>query len=132
MKKFKISQIQFQAMSKPVENANLLKKFFIKAEKYKPDLICTPECSNIITSDKKYLFEHSTYQSNCPVLKEAMIFAKKNLVNINIGSLLLKIKGKKKLVNRSILIGEDGKIKSYYDKINLFDVNINAKENHRE
>ena len=132
MKKFKISQIQFQAKATPNQNAELLVKLFNQAQKYKPNLICTPECSNIITHDKKHLFKFATYQNNCPIIKEARIFAKKNKVNINIGSLLLKIKENKKLVNRSILINKEGKIQSIYNKIHLFDVNINTRETHRE
>ena len=57
---------------------------------------------------------------------------KKNRVFINIGSLLLKINNQKKLVNRSFLIDNTGKIKSYYDKIHMFDVKINKKETHKE
>ena len=95
MKKFKISQIQFQAKATPIQNAELLVKLFKQAQKYKPNLICTPECSNIITHDKNHLFQFATYQNNCPIIKEARIFAKKNKVNINIGSLLLKIKKNK-------------------------------------
>ena len=132
MKKFKVSQIQFQALSTPHENANLLEKYFNKTLIFKPDLICTPECSNIITHDKKYLLNNSTYQYNCPIIKKAKIFAKQNKVFINIGSLLLKLKENKKLVNRSILIDNNGKIKSTYDKIHLFDVNISSRETHRE
>jgi len=132
MNKFKISQIQFQAKPSPQENAVLLESFFIKAQKYKPDLICTPECSNLITNDKKHLFSYATYQEDCPVINKAKIFAKKNKVNINLGSLLLKIKNSKKLVNRSILINAGGKIQSSYDKIHLFDVNINSSEIHKE
>ena len=132
MSKFKISQIQFQAKDTPVENANLLEKFFSKTKIFKPDLICTPECSNIITNDKDHLFNYVTYQNDCPVIKKAKIFAKKNHVNINLGSLLLKIKGKKKLVNRSILINKFGRIQSLYDKIHLFDVDIDKIESHRE
>ena len=132
MNKFKISQIQFQAKPSPQENADLLEDFFIKAQKYNPDLICTPECSNLITNDRKHLFSYATYQNDCPVINKAKIFAKKNKVNINLGSLLLKIKNSKKLVNRSILINSGGKIQSTYDKIHLFDVNINSKEKHKE
>ena len=55
MNNFKLSQIQFQAKDTPLENALLLEKLFQKTLKFKPDLICTPECSNIITHDKKYL-----------------------------------------------------------------------------
>jgi len=132
MKKFKISQIQFQAQSIPSENADLLENFFMKSIKFNPDLICTPECSNIITNDKNHLFKYTTYQDDCPIIKMTSNFAKKNKININIGSLLLKVKNKKKLVNRSILINKKGDIQCFYDKMHLFDVDINNQESHRE
>ncbi len=47
----------------------------------------------------------------------ARIYANENNVSINIGSLLLKEKNKKKLVNRSIFINSKGKIIKRYDKI---------------
>ena len=132
MTKFKISQIQFQAKATPQENAELLEVYFMQSQKYKPDLICTPECSNIITGDKEHLFRFVTFQNDCPVIKKAKLFARDHKVNINLVSLLLRVKGKKKLVNRSLLINKKGKIQSLYDKINLFDASINKKENYRE
>ena len=89
MKYFKISQIQFEGKSTPNENAEILENYFKKSLKFKPDLITTPECSNIITGNNIHLIKHSNYQSDCPVLKMAKNFAKLNKVNINIGSLLL-------------------------------------------
>ena len=110
MKKIKISQIQFEAKSTPVQNSIILKSFFNKTKKYKPDLICTPECSNIITGDKKYLLHNVNFENECPILKMAKEYAKENNANINIGSLLLKKRNSKKLINRSFLINEEGKI----------------------
>ena len=132
MKYFKISQIQFEGKSTPYENAEILENYFKKTLKFKPDLITTPECSNIITGDNIHLIKHSNYQSDCPVLKMAKSFAKLNKVNINIGSLLLKQKNKKKLINRSFIIDKVGSIKKYYDKIHMFDVEITSKEKYRE
>lgn len=132
MAKFRISQIQFQADSTPLKNSKILIQLFIKSQKYKPDLICTPECSNIITNNKNFLLKNTPFLNDCPVLKMSKIFAKENKVNISIGSLLLKIPNHNKLVNRSIIINKQGKIQTFYDKINLFDVNINKKETHRE
>ena len=132
MKTIKISQIQFEAKSTPFENAKLLKKYFEKTKKFNPYLICTPECSNIITNDNKYLINNTTFENDCPILKMAKLYAKENRINVNIGSLLLKIKNKKKLVNRSYFINSKGKIVKKYDKIHMFDVNINKKETHRE
>ena len=132
MKTLKISQIQFEAKPTPQENCHQLEIFYKKALKFKPDLICTPECSNIITNDKKHLHYYADYQINCPIIDISKKFAKKNKVYINIGSLLLKKKSQKRLVNRSIIINDNGKIISHYDKIHMFDVNINKKETHKE
>ena len=132
MKKFRVSQIQFQAKSTPIENSKLLESYFIKTLSFKPDLICTPECSNIITNDKNHLFRYVTFESECPIINMAKKFCKKNNINVNLGSLLLRLKNNKKLINRSILINKDGKVQSKYDKINLFDVNISKHENHKE
>ncbi len=132
MKKLKISQIQFVAKPTPQENCNQLEELYKNCLKFKPDLICTPECSNIITNDKKHLFKYANYQKDCPILDMTKKFAKINKVNINIGSLLLKKKNKKKLVNRSFLVDEVGNIKSFYDKMHMFDVKINKKETHKE
>jgi predicted amidohydrolase len=132
MKTIKISQIQFEAKSTPVKNAELLNKYFEKTKNFKPNLICTPECSNIITNDINYLRKNTTFENDCPIINMAKLYAKENNVNINIGSLLLKVKNKKKLVNRSYLINAKGRIVKTYDKIHMFDVNINKKETHRE
>ncbi len=132
MKNIKISQIQFEAKPTPQENCNQLEIFYERTLEFKPDLICTPECSNIITNDKEHLFRFANYQKDCPILKMSKKFAEKHKVYINIGSLLLKKKNQKRLVNRSFVIDPNGKIQSYYDKIHMFDVNINKNEKYRE
>ena len=42
-------------------------------------------------------------------------FAKKNKVTINLGSLLLKVKNQRKLVNRSYFINNNGFIEKTYE-----------------
>ena len=132
MNKLKISQVQFQAEPTPYENFIQLEKFFNKCLKYKPDLICTPECSNIITNDIKHLFKYANYEKDCPILNFSKSFAKKNGIHINIGSLLLKKSNHKKLVNRSFYINTEGNIEIYYDKIHMFDAKIDKKEIYME
>ncbi len=132
MRTLKISQIQFQATATPYDNSRQLENYFIKALKFKPDIICTPECSNLITNDRNHLFKFSTYEKDCPILNMSKKFAKKYKVSINIGSLLLKVKSQKKLINRSFLINKDGLIKTFYDKIHMFDVKISKNEYYME
>ena len=132
MKMLKISQLQIQGLEKPGKNAELIKRNLLKTISFNPDIISTPECLNIITNDKAHLFKYTTYQSKCPVLDVCLKFAKKYRKIVHVGSLLLKKKNSKKLLNRSFLISEEGEIVNYYDKIHLFDANINSKEKHRE
>ena len=48
-----------------------------------------------------------------------------------IGSLIIKI-SKNKLVNRSVLIDRSGKVRTYYDKIHMYDVVLSKKEKYFE
>ena len=131
-KKLKICLLQIQGKETPELNSKLIKKYLISSLRHDPEIIFTPECSNIITGDKIHLKKVTTTQDNCPVLYECMQFAKTNNKFISIGSLLLQTKNSKKLVNRSFFINNKGKIITYYDKIHLFDVKINRNEIHKE
>ena len=46
---------------------------------------------------------------------------------ILVGSVIIKV-SKNKLVNRSVLIDKYGKIRSFYDKIHMYDVVLSKKE----
>ena len=131
-KKIRVSLLQIEGRETPILNASLIKKALIKAYKFNPDIICLPECANIMTANKSHLVKHATLQKDCPVLEECIQFAKKYNKFVSVGSLLLKKNNSSKLLNRSFFINHSGKIMAYYDKIHLFDVNINRKEVHRE
>ena len=123
-KKLKVCLVQIEGKSTPELNSKLLKKFLNKSLKFSPDIIFTPECLNVITSNKTHLMKVATTQNNCPVLYECMNFAKEHNKFISVGSLLLKKNSSKKLVNRSFFINNKGKIISYYDKIHLHQLKI--------
>ena len=130
--KLRISLLQIQSKGLPKDNLVIVRKYLKKALKYKPDLICLPECTNILTNDKSYLFRNATTQKNCQILKECLYFSKVNKIFISIGSLLLKDSKSKKLFNRSIFINSQGKIIDFYDKIHLFDVQLSQKDIYKE
>ena len=90
MKRLRISQIQFEAKPTPLENAEILKRYFERTKKFNPNLICTPECSNIITNDLNFLKNNTTFEKKCPILYIAKLYAKENKVNINMATDLYK------------------------------------------
>ena len=126
----KVACIQLSSSENYNKNIKEILNFIHKAIKNKSDFIITPETSSIITSDKKKLNYFSYEMQKDPLVKSIKDICKKYKKWILIGS--LPIKEKKKLRNRSILIGPRGKIICYYDKINMFDVKISKKEQHNE
>ena len=126
----KVSCIQLSSGENYQEN---LKKYlyFLKKAIYKgADLILTPEMSSIVTSNKKILLKNAYSMKDDIFIKETKILCKKFKKWILIGS--LPIREGNKLKNRSIMVNSSGKIISYYDKINMFDVKIEKKESHKE
>ena len=126
----KVACIQLSSGENYVKNFNNIIKYINEAIKNKSDLIITPETASIITSDKKILFANTYTMKVDPLIKEIKKIAKKFKKWILIGS--LPIKDGKKFRNRSIMIGPNGKIVKYYDKISMFDVKLTKKETHKE
>ena len=57
--------------------------------------------------------------------------AKKYKKWILIGSLIIKV-SRNRLVNRSVLVDKTGKIRTYYDKIHMYDVALSKREKYFE
>ena len=125
-----VSCIQLSSGENYKYNLKKYLHFIKKSIDKKADLILTPEMTSIVTNDKNKLIKNSYTMGEDLFIKETKILCKKFKKWILIGS--LPIKEKKKLKNRSILINSDGKIASYYDKINMFDIKLGKKELHKE
>ena len=126
----KVACIQLSSGENYKKNYLDVIKLIFKAIKQKADLIITPETSSMMTTDKKKLFKFSFEMHKDPLLKDIKKISQIHKKWILIGSLSIRVG--KKLRNRSILIGPDGKIKTFYDKIKMFDVVVSRKEQHKE
>tara|TARA_Y100000591_G_scaffold322166_1_gene338152 strand:- start:2602 stop:3387 length:786 start_codon:yes stop_codon:yes gene_type:complete len=126
----KVACIQSSAGENYKKNFQQIVRLINQSIKNKADLIITPETCSIITSDKKLLLKNTYKMNDDPLVKKIKEISKKNKKWILIGS--LPIKDKNKFRNRSIMINSKGKIAAYYDKINMFDVKLPNKEQHKE
>ena len=106
-------------------------KLVIKAVKQKTDFILTPEASSIFSLNKKNLLKVCKPMNKDEFLDSMKKLAKKYKKWILVGSLIIKV-SKNKLVNRSVLIDDEGKIRMYYDKIHMYDVILSKKEKYFE
>jgi deaminated glutathione amidase len=128
---FRVSCIQLKSNNNIIHNLKKTEKLIIKAVKQKTDFILTPEVSSLFSLDKKQLLKICKPMSEDVYLKGIKNLAKKYKKWILIGSLIIKV-SKNKLVNRSVLINKNGIIKSYYDKIHMYDVVLSKKEKYFE
>ena len=128
---FRVSCIQLKSNNNIKANFIKTEKLIKRAVNQKADFILTPEVSSIFSLSKKQLLNQCTSMDKDEYLRGIKKLAKKYKKWILIGSLVIKT-GKKKLVNRSVLINSKGKIHSYYDKIHMYDVILSKKESYLE
>ncbi len=128
---FKVSCIQLRSNDQINKNIKKTKHLILKAVKQKSDLIITPEVSSLFSLKKKQLLKVCKSMNRDEYLLEIKRLAKKYKKWILVGSLIIKI-NKNQLVNRSVLVDRKGKIRSYYDKIHMYDVKLSKKESYLE
>ena len=128
---FRVSCIQLKSNNNINFNLKKTEKLILKAIKQKADLILTPEVSSLFSLNKSQLLKICTSMKNDIYLTGIKKLAKKYKKWILVGSLIIKI-NKHKLVNRSVLIDNYGKIRTYYDKIHMYDVTLSKNERYFE
>lgn len=126
----KVACIQLTTKKNYKINFKKIIKYINESFKNNADLVITPETSSIMTDEKKILYKYSYRMEDDPLINECKKIAKKYGKWILIGSVTIKVKNK--LRNRSIIFNPQGEIINYYDKINMFDINLPNGEKHHE
>jgi len=95
--------------------------------------VLTPECTNLLSSNRAHQAATLHPQATDPTLAALRTEAHSAGIWLLVGSLGLKTEDADgRFANRSLLIGPDGGIRSTYDKIHMFDVNVSETEVYRE
>ena len=128
---FRVSCIQLKSNNNILHNLKKTEQLISKAVKQKSDFILTPEISSLFTLEKKRLLKICKSMKDDIYLNGIKKIAKKYKRWILIGSLIIKV-SKNKLVNRSVLIDKSGRIRTYYDKIHMYDVVLSKREKYFE
>lgn len=95
--------------------------------------VLTPECTNILSSDRAHQQAALHLEETDPTLAALRAEAERLGIWLLIGSLALKTgDADGRFANRSFLIGPAGEIVARYDKIHMFDVDVSPTEKYRE
>src|SRR3979409_425828 len=95
------------------------------------EYVQTPEVSNLIQKNRKALFELLAPEDQDLSLKAYRELARELNIHLHVGSLALRATPER-AVNRSFLIAPDGGILASYDKIHMFDIELDGGESYRE
>ena len=96
------------------------------------DLIMTPEVCAMLEPRRKLGREKAQFEEANDALETFRELARETGAWLLIGSMAIKIEGEERLANRSILLDPNGETQARYDKIHMFDVNVDEGNSFRE
>src|SRR3954470_17979959 len=95
------------------------------------EYVQTPEVSNLIQKNRKALFDLLAAEQEDASLRAYRDLARELNIHLHVGSLALRAT-LERAGNRSFLIAPDGNVLASYDKIHMFDTELEGGESYRE
>ena len=125
--------LQTCASDDPEENTRTLVEMVTQAAGDGAEFVLTPEVSNCVSTSRAHQAKCLTSQEDDPTLQALQDASAQFGIHVLIGSLAVTTdEADGRFANRSILLDPNGAILSTYDKIHMFDVDINKTESFRE
>ena len=129
----KTALVQLCSGDDPVENLSVTQDLIAEAAGQGVGFVLTPEVTNCVSTSRSRQNDVLTVQSKDQSLAAFRAQASDLGIWLSIGSLALKTDDPDgRFANRSFLIGPDGAIAAWYDKIHMFDVEVTPEETYRE
>jgi deaminated glutathione amidase len=131
MASFKAAAVQMRSGTEPGTNIETLRRLVGEAAAAGASYVQTPEMTGMIQKDRARLFEQLKPEAEDGVVAAAAELAKRHAVHLHIGSTAIAL-GDGKVANRAFVFTPDGAIAARYDKIHMFDVDLDNGESWRE
>lgn len=125
--------LQLSSSDDPLANLATVRGMMDEAAAMGAELICTPEITNCVTSNRAHQAAILRHEEDDPVLAGLRDHAARLGRWLAIGSLGIRTHDADgRFANRSFLIDPTGGIAARYDKIHMFDVTVSEGEVYRE
>jgi predicted amidohydrolase len=128
---FKAAMIQMRSGLTPGANIDAAVRMIGEAAAAGAHYAQTPEMTNILAASREQLFGAIMEEAVDPSLTALREQARKLGIHLHVGSLAIKLSNER-AANRSFLIDPKGEIVARYDKIHMFDVDLDNGESYRE
>ena len=129
----KAALIQLCSSDDPAANLSMVQDRVAQAAAQGAGFVLTPEVTNCLSTSRKHQQEVLKLEAQDQTLPALRDQARELGIWLLIGSLGLKTgDADGRFANRSFLIGPDGAVAAWYDKIHMFDVDVTPEETYRE
>ncbi|MGX5666931.1 carbon-nitrogen hydrolase family protein [Rhizobium daejeonense] len=128
---FKVAAIQMCSGVDPEKNVASMIRLVHEAAAHGAVYVQTPEMTGAIQKDRKGLQAILRDENSDLVVKAASELAHELSIHLHIGSTAILL-ADGKIANRAFLFGPDGRKITSYDKIHMFDVDLDNGESWRE
>ena len=130
-REFIAAAIQMRSGVDPAANITALRQAVAEAAGRGAALVQTPEMTGALQRDRKALLAVLKPEQDDPVVRAASELAARHGIHLHIGSTPIALDDGK-IANRAFLFAPDGKSVARYDKIHMFDVDLENGESWRE
>jgi deaminated glutathione amidase len=131
MPEFKAAAVQMRSGTSVEKNIRDAERLIREAAAARATYVLTPEMTNILALKREHLMGTIVDEDDDKSLAAFRALARKLGIYLHVGSLAIKV-SPDKAANRSFLIGRNGEIVARYDKIHMFDVQLNAGNIYKE
>ena len=128
---FTAGLVQMRSGRDPEANLADARRLIGEAASAGAKLVATPEMTSMLETRSRDLFAKARTEPDNETLPMFRALAEEKGLWLVVGSLPIKVSDDK-IANRSYLIGPDGEVAAHYDKIHMFDVDLDGGESYRE
>ena len=128
---FKAAAIQMQSGRDPEANTAFVREAVSEAASKGATYVQTPEMTGMLVRERAELMSKVKLQQDDGLVAAAAELAKTHAIHLHIGSTAI-LREDGKVANRAFLFGPDGGLTATYDKIHMFDVDLDKGESWRE
>ncbi|MBB2749905.1 UNVERIFIED_ORG: putative amidohydrolase [Rhizobium aethiopicum] len=128
---FKAAAVQMCSGVDPVKNAAAMARLVREAAAQGATYVQTPEMTGMLQRDRAAARAVLADEAHDIIVRTGSELAREFAIHMHVGSTAIALSDGK-IANRGFLFGPDGKILNRYDKIHMFDVDLDNGESWRE
>jgi deaminated glutathione amidase len=127
-----VACVQVNAGPEIEPNLHAVGDLILRAREAGADFITTPENVSMVVQGRARVLERARPENDHPAIPFFQDLARRTGAWLLAGSLAVRLDGEDRAANRSLLFSPDGAIAARYDKIHMFDVDLENGESWRE